>query len=86
LLSNLLKLGVPDKFIDAIHFLLEFKLYYNQSISLFNDLMNMNIDINIETLLFGNDTYTDQTNSKMFEKFRFLIKQTKRLCTPSQQL
>ena len=48
--------------------------------------MNINIDINIETLLFGNDTYTDQTNSKMFEKFRFLIKQTKRLCTPSQQL
>jgi hypothetical protein len=46
----------------------------------------MNIDINIETLLFGNDTYTDQTNSKMFEKFRFLIKKTKRLCTPSQQL
>ena len=74
------------KVIDAIHFLLEFKLYYNQSISLFNDLMHINIDINIETLLFGNDTYTDQTNSKMFEKFRFLIKQTKRLCTPSQQL
>ena len=46
----------------------------------------MNTEINIETLLFRNETYTDQTNSKMFEKFRFLIKQTKRLCTPSQQL
>ena len=46
----------------------------------------MNIEINIETLLFGNDTYTDHTNSKFFEKVRFLIKQTKRLCTPSQQL
>jgi hypothetical protein len=28
----------------------------------------MNTEINIETLLFRNETYTDQTNSKMFEK------------------
>ena len=34
----------------------------------------MNIDINIETLLlFGNDTYTDHTNSKIFEKVRFFF-------------
>jgi hypothetical protein len=33
-----------------------------------NDLINMNIEINIETLLFGNDTYTDHTNSKIFEE------------------
>ena len=46
----------------------------------------MNIDTNIETLLVGNDTYTDQTNSKMFEKVRFFIKQITRCCTPSQQL
>jgi hypothetical protein len=47
----------------------------------------MNIEINIETLLFGNDTYnTDHTNSKIFEKVRCFIKQTKRFCTPSQQL
>ena len=50
---------------DAIHFHLECQLYYNQRISLFNDLINMNIEINIETLLFGNDTYTDHTNSKI---------------------
>ena len=54
--------------------------------SLINDLINMNIDTNIETLLVGNDTYTDQTNSKMFEKVRFFIKQITRYCTPSQQL
>jgi hypothetical protein len=39
---------------DAIHYLLECQLYYNQGISLFNDLINMNIEINIEALLFGN--------------------------------
>ena len=43
---------------DAIHYLLECKLYYNQriSLSLLNDLINMNIQINIETLLFEKDT------------------------------
>ena len=47
----------------------------------------MNIEINIETLLFENDTYnTDHTNSINFEKVRFFIKQTKRFCAPSQQL
>ena len=61
-------------------------LYNNQRISLFNNLINMNIEINIETLLFGNDTYTDHTNSINFEKVRFFIKQTKRFCAPSQQL
>ena len=72
---------------DAIHYFLECQLYNNQKISLFNDLINMNIEINIETLLFGNDTYnTDHTNSKMLEKVRCFIKQTNRFCTPSQQL
>ena len=56
---------------DATHFLLECQLYYEQRISLFNTLINMNTEINIETLLFGNDTYTDQANSKMFEKVSF---------------
>ena len=37
-------------------------------------------------LLFGSDTYTDHTNSKFLEKVRCFIKQTKRFCTPSQQL
>ena len=67
---------------DAIHFLLECQLYYNQRISLFNDLINMNIEINIETLLFGNNTYTDQTISKNFEKVLFLLNR-QRCCTPN---
>ena len=48
-----------------------------QRISLFNDLINMNIEINIETLLFGNDTYTDHTNSKIWRKFVFLLNRQK---------
>ena len=36
----------------------------------------MNIQINTETQMFGNDTYTDQTNSNCFEKVRIFIKQT----------
>ena len=51
---------------DDIHYLLEYQLYYNQRISLFNDLLNMNIQHNIETLMFGNDTHNDLTNSKYF--------------------
>ena len=50
-------------------------LYYNQRISLFNDLINMNIQINIETLLFGNDTNTDQTNSFFLIRFSLLNRQ-----------
>jgi hypothetical protein len=48
------------------------------------NLINMNIEINIETLLFGIDIYTDHT--KFLENVGFFIKQTKRFCTPSQQL
>jgi hypothetical protein len=50
-----------DDLKDAIIYLLEWQLYNNQRILLFNDLINMNIEINIETLLFRIDTYTDHT-------------------------
>jgi hypothetical protein len=39
--------------------------------------MILNIQINDETQMFGNDTYTDQTNSNCFDKVRIFIKQTK---------
>ena len=54
---------------DAIHYLLKCKLYYNQRISLFIDLINMHIRINIETLL---------------ENFRFLLNRQKDVDAPSQ--
>ena len=39
----------------------------------------MNIQINIETLLFGNDTNTDQTNSFFLIRFFFLLNRQKKL-------
>ena len=33
----------------------------------------MNIEINIETPLFENDAYSDQTNSNIFEKVLFFL-------------
>ena len=61
---------------DAFHFFLECPLYCNQRVTLFTDLCDT--DRNIEILLFGNDDYSDKTNSIIFEKVRLFIKQTKR--------
>ena len=66
--------GAPYE--DAIHFLLECPLYHNERNNLLIELRNL--EMNIETLLFGNDAYNNQTNSKIFEKVRVYIKQTKR--------
>jgi hypothetical protein len=66
-----------------LEYLLECQLYYNQRIPLFNDLLNMNIQHNIETLMFGNDTHNDLTNSK---SFFFYYTHNKILIIPSQQL
>ena len=49
--------------------------------------MNMNIEINIETLLIGNYIYIlIILIRKFWESSFFFIKQTKRCYTPSQQL
>ena len=70
-----------------IHYLLKCQLYYNGRISLFNDLINFNVHINIETLLFGIDAYNDQTNSFFLEKVRFFLSNRQEdVDTPSQQL
>ena len=61
---------------DAIHYLLECCFYQNERITLFRNLND--IDIIIETLRLGNDNYTDQVNSDIFERVRTYIKQTKR--------
>jgi hypothetical protein len=59
-------LGISKSFCVLLEYLLECQLYYNQRIPLFNDLLNMNIQHNIETVIFGNDTHNDLTNSKSF--------------------
>jgi len=39
-----------------LEYFLEYELYYIKRISIFNDLINMNIQINIESPLIGNNT------------------------------
>lgn len=61
---------------DAIHYFMECPLYQNERTTLINSL---NIqDFNIETILFGNDDYSDQLNSNIFGKVRIFINQSKR--------
>ena len=40
----------------------------------------MNIEINIETLTFENYTYSDQTNSNIFEKVRLFLLNRQKDC------
>ena len=61
---------------DAIHYLLECPLYQNERRILISELED--IDIDIETLLFGNDDYSIQTNSRIFEKVRTFMKYSRR--------
>lgn len=61
---------------DAIHYFMECPKYQNERTNLYSKLVN--IDINIETLLFGNDDYSDNQNSAIFEDVRVYIRQTKR--------
>ena len=61
---------------DAIHYLLECPLYMRERATLFAELSN--VELNIETILFGCDEIGFQMNSKIFEKVRTYIRQTKR--------
>ena len=65
------------KFEDAIHYFLECSLYLNERRTLLSNCDDINI--NIETLLFGNDNYSYNVNSKIFGKVRTFINQSKRL-------
>lgn len=73
---------------DAIHYLLECQLYYNQILSLSKDLINTNIQITIETLLFGNYIHvmTKVINFFFIESFFFLSNRQQDFDTPKQQL
>ena len=63
-------------FEDAIHYFLECPLYLNERRTLLSNCDDINI--NIETLLFGNDKYSYDVNSKIFGKVRTFINQSKR--------
>jgi hypothetical protein len=53
---------------------LECPLYQIQRANLFNDIEN--IELNIETILFGNEDLSLQINTNIFEKVRTFIGRT----------
>ena len=70
------KCNCGASFEDAIHYFLECPLYLNERRTLLSNCDDINI--NIETLLFGNDKYSYDVNSKIFGKVRTFIDQSKR--------
>jgi hypothetical protein len=73
---NNFKCNCSATFEDAIHYFLECPLYLNERRTLLSNCDDINI--NIETLLFGNDKYSYGVNSKIFGKVRTFINQSKR--------
>lgn len=65
---------------DAIHFFLECHLYTRARNQLKNNLDFLN-ELEIETLLFGNDTLPEESNIQIFKSVQLYIKQTKRFDT-----
>ena len=61
------KCNCGASFEDDIHYFLECPLYLNERKTLLSDCDDI-ININIETLLFGDDDYSYDVNSKMFGK------------------
>jgi hypothetical protein len=64
---------------DVIHYFLECPLHQIQRANLFNDIEN--IELNIETILFGNEDLNLQINTNIFEKVHTFIGRTNRFPT-----
>jgi hypothetical protein len=73
---NNFKCNCGASFEDAIHYFLECPSYLNDRRTLLSNCDDINI--NIETLLFGNDKYSYDVNSKIFRKVRTFKNQSKR--------
>ena len=73
---NNYKCNCGASFEDAIYYFLECPLYLSERRTLLSNCDNINI--NIETLLFGNDDYSYDVNSNIFRKVRTVINQSKR--------
>jgi hypothetical protein len=69
------KCNCGGSFEDAIHYFLECPLYPNERRTLLSDCDDVNIII--ETLIFGNDDNSYDVNSKIFGKVRTFINQSK---------
>ena len=72
---NNYKCNCGASFEDAIHYFLECSLCLNEIRTLLSNCDDINIII--ETLLFGNDDYSYDVNSKIFGKVRTFINQSK---------
>jgi len=73
---NNYKCNYSASFEDDIHYFQECPLYLNERRTLLSDCDDINI--NIETLLFGNGDYNYDVNSKMFGKVGTFINQSRR--------
>jgi hypothetical protein len=73
---NNYKCNCGASFEDVMHYFLECSLYLNKRRTFLSNCDDINI--NIETLLFGNDDYSYNVNSKIFGKVRTFINQSKR--------
>ena len=73
---NNFKCNCGASFEDVMHYFLECPLYLNERRTLLSNFDDINI--NIETLLFGNDKFSYDVNSKIFGKVRTFINQSKR--------
>ena len=62
---------------DAIHFFLECCLYVEAREQLTNNLQFLD-SLFIETLLFGDDSLSEEQNAQIFKSVQLYIKQTKR--------
>ena len=80
---NNYKCNCGASFEDVIHYFLECPLYLNERRTLLSHCDDINI--NIETLLFGNDDYSYDVNSTIFGKVRTFINQSKKILELSQQ-
>ena len=67
---NNFKCNCGASFEAAIHYFLECHLYLNERRTLLSNCDDINI--NIETLLFGNDKYSYGSTPKYLEKFELL--------------
>ena len=63
---------------DSIHFFLECCLYVEAREQLTNNLQFLDSLIIIETLLFGDDSLSEEQNAQIFKSVQLYIKQTKR--------
>ena len=67
-------------YIESVdHFFLKCNIYTEQRIQLFHGMSNLGFDINIENILFGNASFENDKNSKLFLLVQKYIVNSKRL-------